>query len=143
MLKNPAYAGAFVYGRTRTIRNPAEPHKIQSLYPWRNGKSGVNDQYPAYIDWPTYEQIQKAEADGELSQASSKQNTVAANGAALLHGIVYCGECGHKMVVQYKNSIRYICNYLRQQYGVPVCQFIPADTGIPMLSMPSSKHFLQ
>ena len=45
---------------------------------------------------------------------------------ALLHGLVYCGECGHKMVVQYKGSVRYICNYLRQQYGVPVCQNIPA-----------------
>ncbi len=48
-------------------------------------------------------------------------------GKALLHGLVYCGECGHKMVVQYKNATRYLCNYLRQQYGVPVCQYIPAD----------------
>ena len=31
------------------------------------------------------------------------------------------------MVVQYKLSTRYTCNYLRQQYGVPVCQYIPAD----------------
>ena len=31
------------------------------------------------------------------------------------------------MVVQYKNSPRYLCNYLRGQYGVAVCQFIPAD----------------
>ena len=29
------------------------------------------------------------------------------------------------MVVQYKASPHYICNYLRQQYGVPVCQYIP------------------
>ena len=33
-------------------------------------------------------------------------------GKALLHGLVYCGECGHKMVVQYKGGTRYICNYL-------------------------------
>src|SRR3954465_13709913 len=53
------------------------------------------------------------------------------DGAALLHGVVYCGACGHKMVVQYKNGSRYICNYLRQQHGVPVCQYIqtnPVDT---------------
>jgi excisionase family DNA binding protein len=48
-------------------------------------------------------------------------------GAALLHGLVYCGACGHKMVVQYKGGGRYLCNYLRQQHGVPVCQYIPAD----------------
>src|SRR5437660_10269288 len=49
------------------------------------------------------------------------------DGAALLHGIVYCGECGHKMVVQYKNGTRYLCNSSRQQYCVPVCQYIHAD----------------
>lgn len=48
-------------------------------------------------------------------------------GAALLHGLVYCGACGHKMGVQYKSGTRYLCNYLRQQYHVPVCQYIPAD----------------
>jgi hypothetical protein len=48
-------------------------------------------------------------------------------GAALLHGMVYCGECGHKLVVQYKGGTRYLCNFLRQQYRVPVCQHIPAD----------------
>jgi Recombinase zinc beta ribbon domain len=47
-------------------------------------------------------------------------------GQALLHGLVYCGECGHKMVVQYKGRPCYLCNYLRQQYQVPVCQNVPA-----------------
>jgi hypothetical protein len=41
--------------------------------------------------------------------------------------MVYCGECGHKMVVQYKGKTQYLCNYLRQQYQVPVCQCLPAD----------------
>jgi len=31
------------------------------------------------------------------------------------------------MVVQYKTGTRYLCNYLRQQHGVPVCQYIPGD----------------
>ncbi|MGC1953690.1 MAG: recombinase zinc beta ribbon domain-containing protein, partial [Gammaproteobacteria bacterium] len=40
---------------------------------------------------------------------------------------VYCGKCGHKLVVQYKGGTRYLCNYFRQQYGTPVCQYLPAD----------------
>src|SRR6266446_1911129 len=48
-------------------------------------------------------------------------------GKALLHGLVYCGACGHKMVVQYKGGTEYLCNSLRQQYRVPVCQYVPAD----------------
>jgi len=31
------------------------------------------------------------------------------------------------MVVQYKQETCYICNYLRQQYQVPVCQNLPAN----------------
>jgi len=31
------------------------------------------------------------------------------------------------MVVQYKGGTRYICNYLRQQYHTPVCQYMTAD----------------
>ncbi len=49
-------------------------------------------------------------------------------GKALLHGIVCCGECGHRMVVQYKKGTRYLCNYLRQHWQVPVCQNLPADS---------------
>ena len=47
--------------------------------------------------------------------------------AALLQGIAYCGECSHKMVVQYKDGNAYLCNTLRQQRLMPVCQFLPAD----------------
>jgi hypothetical protein len=62
-----------------------------------------------------------AEYDRNKSRGTPRE------GAALLHGLVYCGECGHKMVVQYKGGTRYLCNYLRQQHGVAVCQYLPAD----------------
>ena len=48
-------------------------------------------------------------------------------GKALLHGLVSCGACGHKMVVQYKGGTRYLCHDLRQPYRTPVCQYIAAD----------------
>ena len=57
----------------------------------------------------------------------NKSRGIPRPGKALLHGIIYCGECGHKMVVQYKGRTQYLCTYLRGQYGVPVCQHIPAD----------------
>src|SRR4051812_14711597 len=56
----------------------------------------------------------------------NKTRGIPRDGEALLHGLVYCGACGHKMVVQYKGGTRYLCNYLRQQHGTPVCQSIPA-----------------
>jgi hypothetical protein len=31
------------------------------------------------------------------------------------------------MVLQYKGGVRYLCNHMRQQFGDPVCQYLPAD----------------
>lgn len=128
MLKNPAYAGAFVYGRTRAVRSGLAPYKSQQQQqPITEWKIRVNDKYPAYISWEIYERIQAQLLDNYAEYDRNKTRGIPRQGSALLHGLVYCGECGHKMVVQYKGATRYICNYLRQQYGVPVCQYIPAD----------------
>ena len=85
------------------------------------------DRYPAYIAWDTFEKIQTMVGDNHSEYDRNKTRGVPRRGQALLHGLVYCGECGHKMVVQYKSRTCYICNYLRQQYQVPVCQNVPGD----------------
>jgi DNA invertase Pin-like site-specific DNA recombinase len=128
ILKNPAYAGAFVYGKTRSVRKDlASPHTQEVRVPMEQWKIRVNDVYPAYITWDTFEQIQHMLLDNYAAYDRNKSRGVPRDGAALLQGLVYCGECGHKMVVQYKGGTRYLCNYLRQQYHVPVCQYIHAD----------------
>jgi DNA invertase Pin-like site-specific DNA recombinase len=128
ILKNPAYAGAFVYGRTRTVRtDPASPRAKQVRLPPDEWKFRVPDVYPAYICWHPFEQIQSMLADNYAAYDRNKTRGVPRPGAALLQGMVACGECGHRMVIQYKHGTRYLCNYLRQQYRVPVCQYIPAD----------------
>ena len=127
-LKNPAYAGAFVYGRTRTLPKGTSPaEKTQHRLPIDQWKIRVNDVYPAYISWATFEQIQAMLQDNYAEYDRNKSRGIPRPGAALLHGMVYCGECGHKLVVQYKGGTRYLCNYLRQQYRAPVCQDLPAD----------------
>lgn len=128
ILKHPAYAGAFTYGRTRTIRTGPGPHQArQQLLSQEEWKICVKDKYPAYISWATYEHIQAMLKENYAEYDRNRTRGVPRPGKALLHGIVACGQCGHKMVVQYKTGTRYLCNYLRQQYGVPVCQRIPAD----------------
>jgi DNA invertase Pin-like site-specific DNA recombinase len=128
ILKHPAYAGAFTYGRTRTIRTGPGPHQArQQLLSQEKWKICVKDKYPAYISWDTYERIQAMLKENYAEYDRNRTRGVPRPGKALLHGMVACGECGHKMVVQYKTGTRYLCNYLRQQYGVPVCQYIPAD----------------
>src|SRR5687767_2667315 len=59
MLKNPAYAGTFVYGRTRS-GPPATPggRPVQLPRPSEGCRFVVRDKYPAYIDAKTFEKVQ-------------------------------------------------------------------------------------
>jgi DNA invertase Pin-like site-specific DNA recombinase len=128
ILKHPAYAGAFTYGRTRTLRNGTAPGRpTTTRLPLEQWRMRGNDKYPAYIPWTTFEQIQTMLKDNHAEYDRNKTRGIPRPGKALLHGLVYCGACGHKMVVQYKGGTEYLCNYLRQQYRVPVCQYVPAD----------------
>jgi DNA invertase Pin-like site-specific DNA recombinase len=128
MLKNPAYGGALVYGRTRSVRTgPSAAEVKQVRLPQEQWRIRVNAVYPAYVPWETFQQTQAILLDNYAEYDRNKTRGIPRPGAALLHGIVYCGECGHKLVVQYKGGTRYLCTYLRQQYGVPICQRIPAD----------------
>ena len=127
VLKNPAYAGAFVYGRSRSVHAaPASAKTKQKMLPREQWRIVVKDKYPAYISWDTFEKIQSMLRDNYAEYDRNKTRGIPRDGAALLHGIVHCGACGHKMVVQYKGGPRYVCNYLRQQHGTPVCQYILA-----------------
>src|SRR3989442_4409204 len=128
ILKHPAYAGAFTYGRTRTLRREAsQVRPAITRLPQEQWRVCIPDVYPPYISWETYLQIQTMLKDNHAEYDRNKTRGIPRPGKALLHGLVYCGECGHKMVVQYTGGTRYICNYLRQPYRTPVCQYIAAD----------------
>jgi DNA invertase Pin-like site-specific DNA recombinase len=122
MVKNPAYAGAFVYGRTRSKRAENTGKNRQRPLPLGQWRIVVRDRYPAYVSWETYVKIQQMLRDNYAEYDRNKTRGVPREGEAMLHGILYCGECGHKLCVQYKGGTQYLCNHLRQQHGEPVCQ---------------------
>jgi DNA invertase Pin-like site-specific DNA recombinase len=127
ILRNPAYAGAFVYGKTRTQMPVGGGRSQQRRLPLTAWKVIVHDRYPAYVTWETFVRIQAMLDDNYTAYAHNQRRGVPRQGAALLQGIVYCGRCGHKMAVQYKGGNQYLCNYLRSQAHAPVCQRLPAD----------------
>lgn len=123
ILKNPAYAGAFVYGRTRMhtpVREGAA--KAKARRPIDEWRIVVKDRYPAYIDWPTYEKICATIKDNRAEYMRIKTRGAPRDGELLLHGIAWCGRCGHKMFVRYKGGGQYVCNHLRSNEGLPTCQ---------------------
>jgi len=129
ILHNPAYAGAFVYGRrpidpmlrkagrrgTGVVRKPMEE--------WVMLKPGA---YPAYISWEHFLHNQARLAEN-TQEAHARQAAVAGargaarEGEALLQGLICCGMCGHRMRVAYKSHIRYLCDGLKRHYAGPVC----------------------
>ena len=125
ILKNPAYAGAFVYGRTRTNGLPGQ-RRVTMLLPMPEWKVVVKDKYPAYIDWRSFERIQAILRDNHAEYSRKTSRGIPRNGTALLQGIAWCGACGHKITMQYKGGVRYICNTLHNTQNAPICQHLPA-----------------
>lgn len=128
ILKNPAYAGAFVYGGTRSCHAIYPNGKlITARCPMTEWKIVVKDRYPAYLDWQGFEKVQAMLRDNHAEYRQNYTRGMPRDGAAALQGIVWCGQCGHKMRVQYSGGTRYVCNFLLRSQGDPLCQHLPAD----------------
>ncbi|WP_341795155.1 recombinase family protein [Rickettsia endosymbiont of Rhinocyllus conicus] len=129
VLKNPAYAGTFVYGKTRTSKiGPSVVDKVTRKLPPEQWKIIIPNKYPAYISTDIFDKIANMLKQNYAEYTRNKTRGVPRYGAALLQGIIFCGACGHKMCIQYKGGNRYLCNYLRSQYRTPICQFLSADS---------------
>jgi DNA invertase Pin-like site-specific DNA recombinase len=128
VLKNPAYAGAFVYGRTRSCHATYPNGKlITARCPMAEWKIVVKGRYPGYLDWESFERVQTMLRDNHAEYQRNQTRGVPRDGAAVLQGITWCGQCGHKMRVQYSGGNRYVCNFLVYSQGGPLCQHLPAD----------------
>ena len=127
ILKNPAYAGAFVYGRKRMKEQlgpgGSRQKVLRKMEDWR---IVVKNRYPAYVDWRSFESIQAIFADNRAEYMRQKTRGAPREGVLLLQGIAWCARCGHKMYVRYKGGGEYVCNHLRSQQGLPVCQSLRA-----------------
>jgi DNA invertase Pin-like site-specific DNA recombinase len=134
LLTNPAYAGAFAYGRkitdvTRQVPGRKGTGRIRQ--PSSQWQVLVRDKYPAYITWEEYEQIQAKikENQHKMHEPGKGKNTVR-SGGALLTSLVCCSMCGHHMRVRYEpGRWRYICDVAQLHYGKAPCQSV---SGLPV-----------
>jgi len=129
IVKNPAYAGAFAYGRRTadpTRQVPGQPCSGRCRRRSAQWIALVKDVYPAYITWNEFEQIQRSlEANQQKMQEQFVRKRAIRGGEALLPGLVRCGACGHVMGVSYKvNRFQYKCDGKRVKYGKSSCQFL-------------------
>jgi len=132
ILHNPAYAGAYVYGRKLLAparRTPAHPRGGRILQPIDKWEICLHNRYPAYIAWEEFVANQ-AQLHANSLKYREEQPGVARKGQALLQGIVRCGRCGALFHLHYSGRQgqwpEYRCSADQSQFGGTDCQRVRA-----------------
>jgi DNA invertase Pin-like site-specific DNA recombinase/transposase len=130
-LRNPLYAGAYVYGRTKVIKELDEEGNSRSRILTKDMEDwdvNIHDHHPAYITWDQYLQIQK-QIEANISPLKNQASKVIREGSALLQGLARCGKCGRSMTVGYHGQSKkayhyYKCNSQYRSFTKSFCQSI-------------------
>jgi DNA invertase Pin-like site-specific DNA recombinase/transposase-like protein len=130
-LGNPLYAGAYVFGRTKVVKeldefgNQKSRQKKQNIEDW---DVIIHDHHPPYISWDQYLKIQN-QIETNTSPPKFMASQVAREGSALLQGLARCGNCGRSMHVTYHGQGKrsypsYVCNTAYRNFSEHYCQAV-------------------
>ena len=132
ILHNPAYAGAYVYGRRtgqagRRGANGRVPASVK--VPLGEWKVCLLSAHPGYIGGEEVMANQKRLSDNANGSKAGRRG-VARKGMALLQGIAVCGRCGRRMSVRYSGPDNeypvYCCRADKDQTATCLCQEVRA-----------------
>ncbi|HWS95674.1 MAG TPA: recombinase family protein, partial [Candidatus Methylomirabilis sp.] len=99
-LRNPRYAGAYVFGRTRTRKTVDGHSHHKTNVPQENWHSLIQNAHAAYISWQEYEQNLKRLDENKQARGITHKGPPR-EGCALLQGLVICAVCGSRMQTLY------------------------------------------
>ena len=132
ILKLPAYAGAYAFGKRRRDGLPGQPHRRTARpLPPEQWQVLRRDDFPAYISWQEYEQNQQRLAANWQAtpfaegQANATRPARPGKGRTLLQGIAICGHCGRRLQVRYRDKPAYVCEATKNQRNEPRCLYVP------------------
>jgi hypothetical protein len=134
MLHNPFYAGAYVYGRTKSrsrfLLGDAPRLKAQSRRVARvDWPIVLRDHHEGYLSWERFVSNLQQLDDNRTFRAEERRGAVR-DGSALLQGLVVCGRCGRRMGVRYMVDGRrpiYVCGHLHRDFAAKTCQELRGD----------------
>jgi excisionase family DNA binding protein len=126
VLKNPFYAGVYVYGKSEKRTSIIEGRARRSYghgKPVGTWEVMIKDHHEGYIGWTEYERNQKQLAHNNYGRAGGVKS--GRGGRALLSGIMTCGRCGRRLSVAYTGNPQsrpvYRCDKPNLMMGLPRC----------------------
>jgi DNA invertase Pin-like site-specific DNA recombinase len=129
VLKNPGYAGAYVFGRYTSRRTVDPGGTVRTTLverPRADWPVLIKDHHEGYITWADY-------LANEARLAANRTNAGARpprEGCALCQGIIFCGSCGKPMRTNYHTDSRpsYECSSRADRLTTPTCRSVAAAT---------------
>ena len=126
VLKNPFYAGVYVYGKSEK-RTAIVDGRARRSYghskPFGTWEVMIKDHHESYISWDEFERNQKQLALNNYGRSGGVKT--GRGGRALLSGIMTCGRCGRRLSVAYTGNPQsrpvYRCDKPNLMMGLPRC----------------------
>ena len=124
IISNPAYGGAYAYGKTRAVAGYDGAHvrsasRRRPRTEWLALKPGAHE---GYVDWERAEAIRRMVRD---NAPTSRHHGAPKHGDALLAGLLRCRRCGRKLTSRYTGTRhdipRYACHRGQLDNGEPRC----------------------
>lgn len=122
VLKNPSYAGVYVYGRYTYQKKLTSEGQLQMssiVLPMEAWPIMIKDHHEGYITWEDYLDNQIIIKQNQTNEEENMLPLAAREGLALLQGLLICGFCGHRLSIRYKGNggiyPQYECNWKKRE----------------------------
>ena len=122
VIRNPSYAGAYVFGRyqyQKTITADGEIHQHTRSMPTQDWRVYLRDHHVGYITMDEFEKNRALLERNRTNGEATLLNGPAREGLALLQGMLLCGCCGHALTMRYQGNggiyPTYLCSWKRRE----------------------------
>ena len=132
LLRNPSYAGVYVFGRFQCHKQIGQSGEIQTktrLMPEPEWRVVIRDHHPGYITWDQFlanrRRLAANRTNGEILAGPARE------GLCLLQGLLLCGACGRRLGARYTGNGGlypiYQCNWKHREALAPrSCLTLPS-----------------
>lgn len=122
IIKNPAYAGVYVFGRFRCVKQILQDgqirQRVQRMHR-NNWLVEIQGHHPGYLTWESYLKNQDQLQKNRTHSPQGDLPSAVRDGLALLQGLLICGKCGRRLTIRYRGNggiyPTYECNWLKRQ----------------------------